>query len=184
MSAGATIDTTVGDARANDREAALQLFAAEAQDLVARAEGELDQLESRPEDLEILDGLLQLVVRLEGAAGRASFDAARELMRGLARLIERLRTLGRAAAAEHFRLLQRTLAVLAESTADCVTGATAPHPEMAVLGEQLAQAVAETTAGEPETPHQSIDLALWSVVAGVAAGAEVERRETRKEKQS
>lgn len=156
----------------NEREALLQGFAAEAQEILADMEGALVALETRPGDREMLDSLRQSVGRLEGSAERASFDWVRELTSDLAALLERLRALATPLGAEHVSLLQRTLDALLESTADAVTGDPAPRPAVAALREQLARAASASALHASGGEHGSIDLALRSVVAGSASGGE------------
>jgi chemotaxis protein histidine kinase CheA len=159
---------TAIDLSANEREAALQAFAAEAQETLAGMEGALIALEARPGSGEVLDGLLQSVARLGSSAGRASFATVRDLTADLAALIGRLRASGDPPGPEHLRLFHRALVALVESTADGVTGVSAPRPEVAALREQLAGAAPLPDAPDASAGYPSIDLALRSIVAETA----------------
>ena len=177
--------------RLNEREATLQVFAAEAQEILAGMEGALAALETCPDDREMLDSFFQSVRRLECSAERASYDPVRELTWELAALLERLCALATPLGAVHVSLLQRTLDTLLESTVDAVINNPKPRPEVAALREQLARATSTLPVLGSGTGHRSIDRALRSVVAGVipkgnsgAAGRDQEEPSTPKESES
>lgn len=163
---------TAIDLTANEREAALQAFAAEAQELLTGMEGALVALEARPDGGDALDGLLRSAAGLERTAGRVSFATVRDLTSDLVVLIERLRARGAPPGPEHFRLFHRALVVLVESTADGLTGVAAPRPDVTALREQLAGATPPPAAHGSSAGYASIDQALRSALAEDVSGRE------------
>ena len=125
------------DPLASQREAAMQLFAAETQEIFATMDRELIALEARPGDGEMLNNLSQSVRLIESSARRASFDAALGLTLDLAGLIERLRPLAAPPGPEHIRLIQRALVALVESTADAVAGVATLRSEIPALRDEI-----------------------------------------------
>ncbi|HSN13226.1 MAG TPA: Hpt domain-containing protein [Anaeromyxobacteraceae bacterium] len=161
---------TAIDLTTNEREATLQAFAAEAQEILTGMEAALVALEARPDGRDALDSLLRSAARLEGSAGRASFAPVRDLTSELVGLIERLRARGAPPGPEHFRLFHRALVVLVEATADGLTGVAAPRPEATALRELLAGATPPPAAPASSAGYASIDQALRSAVAEDVSG--------------
>ena len=77
-----------------DREALLQTFRAEAEEIFGRMEQALVALEARPGDEELLHGLFRDAHTLKGSAGLVSFDLVRDVAHDLESVLERLRDQG------------------------------------------------------------------------------------------
>jgi chemotaxis protein histidine kinase CheA len=128
------------DPLASERELAMQVFAAETQEVFATMDRELTALEARPGDGEMLHNLFRSVRLIECSAREAGFDAALGMALDLVALIERLGALAAPPDREHIGLIQRTLVALVESTADAIAGVSTLRPEVPALRDEIRRA--------------------------------------------
>ncbi len=140
-----------------DREALLQTFRVEAEEIFARMEQALVALEARPGDDELLHGLFRDAHTLKGSAGLVSFDVVRDVAHDLEDVLERLRNRMLAVSDGLVTLLLRSVDVLRGAVADAASGSAAESATVAAFRRKLAGAArgaapaAEAAVGpEPE----------------------------------
>jgi len=126
-----------------DREALLQTFLAEAEEIFVRMEQGLVALEARPGDDEILHGLFREAHTLKGSAGLLAFDAVRDLAHDLEDVLERVRKRTLGVSGVLVTLLLRSVDVLRGAVSEGAAGSTAAS-EAALAFRRL---LAETAAG-------------------------------------
>jgi two-component system, chemotaxis family, sensor kinase CheA len=134
-----------------DREALLQTFLAEAEEIFGRMEQSLVALEAHPGDEEILHGLFRDAHTMKGSAGLVAFDAVRDLAHELEAVLERVRGRTLAVSDGLVTLLLRSVDVLRRAVTDAAGGATAASEEVVRLRGRLA-AVA-SAAEDPRVPR-------------------------------
>ncbi len=141
-----------------DREALLQTFLAEAEEIFVRMEHGLVALEARPDDGELLHGLFREAHTLKGSAGLVSFDSVGELAHDLEDVLERLRRRTLAVSDGLVTLLLRSVDVLRGAVADAAAGTSAAADAVAAFRLRLAEAAAgaASSPGERTTsePHE------------------------------
>jgi two-component system chemotaxis sensor kinase CheA len=130
-----------------DREALLQTFLAEAEEIFARMEQELVAFEARPGDDEILNALFRDAHTLKGSASLVAFDGVRDLAHDLEAVLERLRDHSLAVSDVLVTLLLRSVDVLRRSVSEAAAGATAPSEAVIALRERLARLASAAPEG-------------------------------------
>jgi two-component system chemotaxis sensor kinase CheA len=153
-----------------DREALLQTFLAEAEEILGRMEQSLVALETRPGDDEILHALFRDAHTMKGSAGLVAFDAVRDLAHELEAVLERLRERTLAVTDGLVTLLLRSVDVLRRAVTEAAGGATTASEEVVALRGRLA-AVASSAAGSaasqrPGAPADAADVAAAHLPAG------------------
>ncbi|HET8539322.1 MAG TPA: chemotaxis protein CheA [Anaeromyxobacter sp.] len=139
-----------------DREALLQTFRVEAEEIFGRMEQALVALEARPGDEELLHALFRDAHTLKGSAGLVSFDAVRDLAHDLEGVLERLRKRTLAVSDRLVTLLLRSVDVLRGAVADAAAGGEAPSEAVTGFRRRLAEAAAaEPAAPVPASPHEA-----------------------------
>jgi two-component system chemotaxis sensor kinase CheA len=131
-----------------DREALLETFRAEAEEIFGRMEQALVALEARPGDEELLHGLFRDAHTLKGSAGLVSFDAVRDLGHDLESVLERLRKRTLAVSDGLVTLLLRSVDVLRAAVADAAGGSPASSDAVTTYRRRLAEAA----SGAAEAP--------------------------------
>ena len=125
-----------------DREALLQTFRAEAEEIFGRMEQGLVALEARPGDDELLHGLFREAHTLKGSAGLVSFDAVRDLAHDLEEVLERLRKRTLVVSDGLVTLRLRSVDVLRGAVRDAASGSGASSDAVADFRRRLAKAAA------------------------------------------
>jgi two-component system, chemotaxis family, sensor kinase CheA len=135
-----------------DREALLETFLAEADEIFARMEQTLVALEKAPGDEELLHALFRDAHTVKGSSSLLAFDAVRDLAHDLEDVLDRLRkkTLGVSDAL--VTLLLRSVDVLRAAVAEAAAG-TPPSASIDAFRADLAAAA--TTAGRDTTGDAS-----------------------------
>jgi two-component system chemotaxis sensor kinase CheA len=131
-----------------DREALLQTFLAEAEEIFVRMEQGLVALEARPGDDEILHGLFREAHTLKGSAGLLAFDAVRDLAHDLEDVLERVRKRTLGVSGVLVTLLLRSVDVLRGAVSEAAAGSTAASEAALAFRRRLA----ETAAGAAAPP--------------------------------
>jgi two-component system chemotaxis sensor kinase CheA len=152
-----------------DREALLQTFLVEAEEILARMEQSLVALEARPGDEEILHALFRDAHTMKGSAGLVAFDAVRDLAHDLEAVLERLRGRRLAVSDGLVTLLLRAVDVLRRAVTDAAGGATGASEDVAGLRERLA-GIASGDAGAVTRPPSAETGADEASAAQPAAG--------------
>jgi two-component system chemotaxis sensor kinase CheA len=123
-----------------DREALVQTFRAEAEEIFGRMEQALVALEGRPGDEELLHALFRDAHTLKGSAGLVSFDVVRDVAHDLESVLERLRTRTLAVSDRLVTLLLRSVDVLRDAVADAGSGSGAIPEAVRTFRRKLADA--------------------------------------------
>jgi two-component system chemotaxis sensor kinase CheA len=134
-----------------DREALLQTFRLEAEEILGRMEQGLVALEARPGDGELLHGLFREAHTLKGSAGLVAFDAVRDVAHDLEDVLERLRKRTLAVSDGLVTLLLRSVDVLRGAVADAAAGSASASDAVAAFRRRLAEA-ARAAADAPGAP--------------------------------
>ena len=141
-----------------DREALLQTFLAEAEEIFVHMEHALVVLESQPNDDQLLHGLFRDAHTLKGAAGLVGgFDPVRDLAHDLEDVLERLRKRTLAVGDVLVTLLLRSVDVLRTAVADCARGVAESSEAAVAFRRELAEAAAGAPVepGAPPSPPPS-----------------------------
>src|SRR5512144_975778 len=138
-----------------DREALLQTFRAEAEEIFGRMEQALVALEARPGDEELLHGLFRDAHTLKGSAGLVSFDVVRDVAHDLEGVLERLRNRTLAVSDRLVTLLLHSVDVLRDAVADAGSGSASVSQAVTAFRRKLAEAAAGAAA--PAPPAASAD---------------------------
>jgi chemotaxis protein histidine kinase CheA len=151
--------------KTNETDALLKPVAAEAHGVLADMEGALVALETRPDNLELLDGLLRSACRLDNLAQRVGLGPARALTTELVPLLEHFCAATTPLGVDHIALLQSTLDALLEATANADVDQAWPHRMKADLGGQRAAVTSPPHEPEVGGGYRTIELALRSIAA-------------------
>ena len=141
-----------------DREALVQTFLAEAEEILGHMERSLVALEARPGDEEILHGLFRDAHTLKGSAALVAFDAVSELAHDLEAVLERLRKKALAVSDVLVTLLLKSVDVLRAALTDAAAGSTAPSEQVTSFRRRLDEAASgaapRETAAAPQAETQ------------------------------
>ena len=135
-----------------DREALVQTFLAEAEEIFARMEQALVALEVRPGDEEVLHGLFRDAHTLKGSASLVAFDEVRDLAHDVEEVLDRLRKRTLPVSDGLVTLLLRSVDVLRGAVADASAGRAEPSEAAAGFRRRLAEAAAGAVPGAEATP--------------------------------
>jgi two-component system chemotaxis sensor kinase CheA len=154
-----------------DREALLQTFLAEADEIFGRMEQSLVALETHPGDDEILHALFRDAHTMKGSAGLVGFDAVRDLAHELEAVLERVRGRTLHVTDGLITLLLRSVDVLRRAVTEAAGGVTTASDEVVALRGQLAavaggadQGAASPAPGAPA--EAAADVAAAHLPAG------------------
>jgi two-component system chemotaxis sensor kinase CheA len=149
-----------------DREQLLEVFTAEAGDILATLEQGLLALEAHPDDDETIHALFRAAHTIKGSASLVGLDAVRDLGHELESLLERVRAHALRAEDGVVTLLLRSLDVLRKT----IAARGEPGPELAELRAEL-QRAAQGEAGAPAAPGQTAPALAAPEAAPVNAAA-------------
>jgi two-component system chemotaxis sensor kinase CheA len=130
-----------------DREALVQTFLAEAEEVFAHMERALVALEARPDDEELLNGLFRDAHTLKGSARLVAFDGVSDLAHDLESVLERLRKRTLAVNDVLVTLLLRSVDVLRGALAEAAAGNAAPSEQVTSFRQRLSDAAAGAAMG-------------------------------------
>ncbi|HET9553633.1 MAG TPA: Hpt domain-containing protein, partial [Anaeromyxobacteraceae bacterium] len=122
-----------------DRDALVTAYLAEAEEVLARMELGLVELEGRPSDEELLHALFREAHTLKGGATLVAFDGVRDLAHDLESVLERLRNHTLAIGSALVTLLLRSVDVLRAAIADAAAGAAEPSAATRAFQAELAE---------------------------------------------
>ena len=150
-------------------------FFEEAAELLADFEAGLLQLEARPDDVELLNGIFRGAHTLKGNSAMLGLEAIARVTHGLEDLLDQLRKGRLPISARVTDVLLRAADVVRELLADARAGGE-PSAEAHAAGEDLMAAVSAVLAGEDaaaESPVRDADDLLQAVTRAVAETASV-----------
>lgn len=120
-----------------DREALVQCFIAEADEVLSEMEGALVSLESRPADGANIEKIFRLAHTLKGNAVLLDFTPVAEFAHSVEDLLDQIREHEKEVSAEIITLLLRCVDVLRLMVADAVAGKTERPPMAVAVLERL-----------------------------------------------
>ncbi len=123
-----------------DREALLETFLAEAEEIFAHMEEVLVAFERTPSDDGLLHALFRDAHTLKGGASLVGFDAVKDLAHDLESLLERIRKKELTVDDTLVTLLLQSVDVLRSGMSEAAAGSLAPTPETTAFRARLAEA--------------------------------------------
>lgn len=133
-----------------DREALVQAFTVESEEVLSAMEQQLLALEAKPDDEETLHSLFRAAHTLKGSSSLVGFDAVRDLAHHMESLLERLRAKALRADAALVNTLLRGVDLLRSAVAASAAGG--PIPEIEAFHGELRRAERGGDAAEPAAP--------------------------------
>lgn len=132
----------------DDRKALLQTFLAEAEERLIEMEESIVELESRPDDEELVQKLFRGAHTIKGNASCFGFSRVSEFAHALEDLLQRLRSRTLAVNSGLVTLLLRGVDALKHMVPDAVAGVEEPQPAHLALQRQLADATPKASSDE------------------------------------
>jgi len=132
----------------DDRKALLQTFLAEAEERLIEMEETIVELESRPDDEELVQKLFRGAHTIKGNASCFGFSRVSEFAHALEDLLQRLRSRTLAINSGLVTLLLCGVDALKQMVPDAVAGVEEPQPAHLALQRQLADATLKASSDE------------------------------------
>src|SRR3990170_3948634 len=132
----------------DDRKALLQTFLAEAEERLIEMEESIVELESRPDDEELVQKLFRGAHTIKGNASCFGFSRVSEFAHAVEDLLQRLRSRTLAVNSGLVTLLLRGVDALKHMVPDAVAGGEEPQPAHLALQRQLADVTLKASSDE------------------------------------